>query len=31
MCSWRSGNDLLDLTVTHFPSGWAVTAAVIEG
>jgi hypothetical protein len=29
-CVWRSGNNLLSLTVTPFPNGWGVTAAIME-
>ena len=29
-CVYRSGNDLLSLTVSPFPSGWGVTAAAME-
>jgi hypothetical protein len=30
ICVWRSGNDLLSLTVSAFPKGWAVTGALLE-
>jgi hypothetical protein len=30
ICVWRSGNDLLSLTVSPFPQGWAVTGALME-
>jgi hypothetical protein len=29
-CVYRDGNDLLSLTVSRFPRGWAVTGAVLE-
>ena len=29
-CVYRDGNDLLSLTVSLFPHGWAVTGAVLE-
>ena len=29
-CVYRDGNDLLSLTVSLFPRGWAVTGAVLE-
>jgi hypothetical protein len=29
-CVWRSGNDLLSLTVTPFATGWGVTGASLE-
>jgi hypothetical protein len=29
-CAYRDGNDLLSLTVSLFPRGWAVTGAVLE-
>ena len=29
-CVYRSGNDLLSLTVSPFPNGWGVTAAAME-
>lgn len=29
-CVYRDGNDLLSLTVSPFPHGWAVTGAVLE-
>ena len=29
-CVWRSGNDLLSLTVEPFPNGWGVIAAIME-
>jgi hypothetical protein len=30
ICVWRSGNDLLSLTVSPFPQGWVVTGALLE-
>jgi hypothetical protein len=30
ICVWRSGNDLVSLTVKGFPGGWGVSAAVVE-
>jgi hypothetical protein len=29
-CVWRSGNDLLSMSVTEFANGWGVTSAVME-
>jgi hypothetical protein len=29
-CVWRSGNDLLSLTITPFATGWGVTGASLE-
>jgi hypothetical protein len=29
-CVYRAGNDLLSLTVSFFPQGWAVTGAALE-
>ena len=29
-CVFRDGNDLLSLTVSTFPGGWAVTGAALE-
>jgi hypothetical protein len=29
-CVFRDGNDLLSITVSLFPRGWAVTGAMLE-
>jgi hypothetical protein len=29
-CVYRDGNDLLSLTISLFPRGWAVTGAILE-